>query len=464
MSHLPAKRGAAGAARRVETCAANRSTLSSPGDATNELSLSTVALVQAATDAPSQAERLLELSSLLSSAVTLPHVSDAVMAATRLSFPDSAGAIIVRYGASETNLEIFAVSDLPGQVFENWRSFPVDSDAPLAECVRTGDVIRLNSPADWECRYPHLTPLLVETGHQAQLVAPLVAGGKVIGALGVAFRSPRTFSDEETQLLVAVSGQCAIALERARLYTGEMEARQAAEKANRAKSDFLANLSHELRTPLNAIGGYAELIELGVHGPVSEEQAAALARIQASKKHIQGLINSVLEFSRLEAGVTHYALQPVKLDDVIAACESLTAPQMQHKRLQYNRGRSDLSLAVHADEEKLRQILVNLLTNALKYTESGGEITVDVESDDQNVRINVRDTGRGIDPTDLETAFQPFIRLHSTGGVAEGVGLGLPISRSLARGMGGDLRASSSPGRGSTFTISLPRAPTFDVQ
>ena len=198
---------------------------------------------QPARDLRSQAERLLELSSVLSSAVTLADVSDAVMAATSTLFPESAGTIIVRRSSRETDLEVFAVSDLPGQVFENWRSFPIDADAPLAECVRTGDIIRLKSPGDWETRYPHLVPLLAETGHRAQLVTPLVAGGATIGALGIAFRSERTFPDDETQLLVAVTAQCAIALERARLYDLEKEARQAAEMANRAKSNFLASLS-----------------------------------------------------------------------------------------------------------------------------------------------------------------------------------------------------------------------------
>ena len=405
-------------------------------------------------------ERLLQLSASLSAAASLADVSDAVMADMKRSFPESAGTIIVRRAASQNLLEIFAVSHLPGQVFENWRTFPIDSDAPVAECVRTSSVIALSSPAEWESRYPHLMALLVETGHRAQLVAPLVVGGETIGALGIAFETERTFCEDERQMIEAVASQCAVALERSRLYDREKEARNAAETASRAKSEFLASLSHELRTPLNAISGYAELIEMGVHGPVTAEQAGALGRIQASQRHIQGLINSVLEFSRIEAGAAHYDLRPVSVAGVLFECESLTAPQMQHKALHYSRELTDTSLQVHADEEKLRQIIVNLLTNALKYTDSGGRIAVVVESDGESVHISVTDNGRGIDPDDLEKVFEPFVRIHSSGGMVEGVGLGLPLSRSLARGMGGEVRADSTLGTGSTFTVTLPRSAT----
>lgn len=411
-------------------------------------------------NARTQAERLLELSLWLASAATLADVSDATMQAAKRAFPDTAGAIIARRSANEKELEIFAVSDLPGQIFENWQRFSLHEDAPLAEVVRTGDVIALNSPTDWETRYPHLLPLLSETGHRAQLVCPLVAGGMIIGSLGIAFTTDRTFTADEAQLAVALSSQCAVALERARLYENERKAREAAETANQSKSDFMARLSHELRTPLNAIGGYADLIEIGIHGPVTAEQRAVLQRIQTSQKHIQGLISSVLEFSRIEAGATQYHLLPVNLEDTISVCETLTSPQIQEKHLHYVRNSSDLSIEVYADAEKLRQILVNLLTNAIKYTDPNGRISLTVERDPENVRVMVADTGHGIEATNLDLIFQPFVRLHSSTGVVDGVGLGLPISRSLARGMRGDITAESKPGTGSTFTLILPCTPS----
>jgi signal transduction histidine kinase len=406
----------------------------------------------------SRAEQLLELSFALSAAATLPEVSDAVMAGAKRIFPDSAGAIIVRRSSSEDQLEIFAVSDLPGQVFENWRQFSVNEDAPMAECVRTGEILMLRSPAEWGARYPHLLSLLVETGHRAQIMAPLVAGGATIGVLGVAFSIERDFSEDEQQVITAVASQCAVALERARLFEKERELREAAEQANRAKSDFLATVSHELRTPLNAIGGYAQLIELGIHGPVTPDQLLALGKIQTSQLHIQGLINSVLEFTRIEAGVVQYHMQPVEVAECIRLCEILTATQKEEKHLTYDRGKVDASLRVHADPEKLRQVIINMLTNAIKYTDPHGQITLCVEAIDQRVLIRVTDNGEGIDDAETDAIFEPFVRLRSSGVVSEGIGLGLPISRRLARGMGGELTVESTKGKGSTFTLSLPRA------
>lgn len=379
------------------------------------------------------------------------------MSGAKRIFPDSAGAIIVRRSSAEDQLEIFAVSDLPGQVFENWRQFSINDDAPIAKCVRTGEIVILSSSAEWEAKYPHLLPLLIETGHRAQLMAPLIAGGATIGALGVAFSVERTFSEAEQQLVTAIASQCAVALERARLFERERELREAAEKANRAKSDFLATVSHELRTPLNAIGGYAQLVELGIHGPVTPEQMLALGRIQTSQLHIQGLINSVLEFTRIEAGVVQYHIQPVEIAECLVLCEMLTATQKEQKHLSYNRGDVDVSLRVHADPEKLRQVIINMLSNAIKYTDPHGQITLDVEAVDQRVLVRVTDNGEGIDEAELDAIFEPFVRLRSSGVVSEGIGLGLPISRSLARGMGGELAVESKKGQGSTFTLSLPR-------
>lgn len=408
--------------------------------------------------ASSRADRILELSFALGAASTPAGVSDAVMSGTRVVFPDSVGAIIARSTSAGDELEIFAVSELPGEVFENWQRFPLDTDAPLAEVVRTGEVIALESPGEWESRYPHLMPLLEQTGHRAQIVAPLVVGGVSVGSLGVAFDKPRCFLADDVHIITAIASQCAVALERVTLFDREREARAAAEDANRAKSEFMASLSHELRTPMNAIGGYVQLLELGVHGPVTDAQAGALHRIQAIQRHVNGLIESVLEFSRIEAGVVQYESRPVNLEACLTECESLTAPQIRDNDLEYERTGSAESLPLLGDEEKLRQILVNLLTNAIKYNTARGRITVAVGSDDRRIYVRVSDTGRGIQAEKLDLIFQPFVQLTSGGSIKHGVGLGLPISRSLARGMGGDITAESNAGGGSTFVLSLPRA------
>jgi signal transduction histidine kinase len=237
------------------------------------------------------------------------------------------------------------------------------------------------------------------------------------------------------------------------------QARAEAERASRAKSDFLAVMSHELRTPLNAIGGYAQLLELGVHGPINDAQRDALARLGRSQAHLLRLITDVLNFAKLDAGQVQYALSDVSIDQTLANVEPLIAPQVQTKGLTFTwQVCGDRSLAARADPDKLEQIMLNVLTNAIKFTPSGGQITAVCEATDDHVYIRVRDTGVGIPAERLPSVFEPFVQGERTlSRPHEGVGLGLAISRDLARGMGGDLTAMSEVGKGSVFTVWVPR-------
>jgi signal transduction histidine kinase len=216
-------------------------------------------------------------------------------------------------------------------------------------------------------------------------------------------------------------------------------------------------MSHELRTPLNAIGGYAELVELGIHGPVTAEQRQALARIQQSQRHLLGLISQVLNYARVDAGAVTYAIADVPLVEALADAEALVLPQARARRLAYACGECPPRLTVRADREKLQQILLNLLSNAIKFTEAGGEVRVAVEDGGAAVRVMVSDTGIGMAPDVVPRIFEPFVQADQRlTRPHEGVGLGLAISRDLARHMGGDLTVVSAPGVGSTFTLSLP--------
>ena len=235
-------------------------------------------------------------------------------------------------------------------------------------------------------------------------------------------------------------------------------ARAEAEAANRAKAEFLAVMSHELRTPLNAIAGYTELIELGIRGPVTAQQHEDLQRIQRSQRHLQGLINEVLNYAKLETGTVHYQVTEILVRDALVAAEALIEPQARAKGITLAAVDCPEAIAVRADIEKLQQIFINLLSNAVKFTNAGGRIRMSCVAEGAIAVVRIRDTGIGIPADKLEAIFDPFVQvLANLTRPHDGAGLGLAISRDLARGMAGDLTAESTPGVGSTFTLTLPR-------
>jgi PAS domain S-box-containing protein len=231
------------------------------------------------------------------------------------------------------------------------------------------------------------------------------------------------------------------------------------EKANLAKSEFLAAMSHELRTPLNAIAGYAELMELGVSGPVNAEQRQQLERIRRSQQHLLGIINDILNFSKIEAGHLTYDIAPVPIDEVMVGVEHMMELQARMKEVRLERRSCPEALRAMGDRAKLEQILINLAGNAVKFTDEGGLVVLRCERSGDRVVITVRDTGHGIPADQLDRIFEPFVQVgRSLTSMREGTGLGLAISRDLARAMGGDITVESVVGKVSTFTLTLPVA------
>ena len=233
----------------------------------------------------------------------------------------------------------------------------------------------------------------------------------------------------------------------------------AVEATSRTKSEFLATMSHELRTPLNAIGGYTELIELGVGGPVTEDQRSYLARIRTSQQHLLAIINDLLNYSRSEAGQLSYDTRRVSLHDVVENALPMMVPQANSKGIRIDHGPCPVGVAAWADQQKVEQIVLNLLSNAVKFTPRDGNVTVSCGLSGDQGTITVRDTGPGVPAEKTEVIFEPFVQLgRSLTSHQEGTGLGLAISRDLARAMGGDLCVDPAPGEGAIFTLTLPSA------
>ena len=356
-------------------------------------------------------------------------------------------------------IDLLGANGMPSEVATEWRRFTIGTPAPLSYVARTGEPLFLESAGDWHAHFPALARLAGDVGHSANVVVPLGIGGQPIGALGLAFEKERRFTEDERAFALILARQCSLALERARLLEAERTARGEADAANEVKTQFLATMSHELRTPLNAIGGYAELLELGIHGPVTDAQRDVLARIQRSQHHLLSLINNVLNLVKLDTHHVRFDVVPVSIESVLKFVSETTGALLEAKRMRFETRGCTPDLAVHADIEKLRQILINLLSNAIKFTEEGGAIAIECEADAHEVLLRVEDTGIGIASDQLDKIFEPFVQVdRRLNRPMEGTGLGLAISRELARGMGGELAVESRPGLGSTFTLSLPRA------
>ncbi|HEX5726702.1 MAG TPA: MHYT domain-containing protein [Longimicrobiaceae bacterium] len=451
---------------------------------------------------------LAEASKVLASSLDYPTTLATV---ARLAVPKLADWCAVDLVDEDGRLERVAVEhpdpaklDL---VHELQARYPTDPASPhgVHEVVRTGRSIFVPEiPEELvvaAARDAEHLRIIRELGLRSYMVVPLMARGRTLGAITlVQAESGRRYEAQDLALVEELARRAAVGIDNAVLYreteearvqleqqaaeleeaqaememahdelqaaneelqqrTAEAEcARAAADEANTAKSAFLATMSHELRTPLNAIAGYTQLLEMGIHGPVNEAQREALEKVRRNQEHLLGLINDVLNFAKIEAGQVQYRIEDVPVDAALSAVEALIEPQLRAREQRYTYRPGDPAVTVRADRERMEQVVLNLLTNAVKFTDPGGSVVLEWEADGRTVRIRVRDTGRGIPADKLHAIFEPFVQVDPTlTRSSEGTGLGLAISRDLARAMRGDLTADSAVGVGSAFTLSLPQ-------
>ena len=417
----------------------------------------------AADAARERIERLQQLTALLAATHTIAEITRVVFSEGFRTFRVDAGSL----AATDASGEFVQLVGDTGyeQLPARFRRFDRTERLPVNAVLHTGEELVFGSRAERDASYPAIADVLAP--FEATVVIPLGSRGRLNGALAMHWRAPGAPNGDTLSFMRSFAQQCGQALERAQLYEAEQaarrdaeEARARADEANRAKSEFLAAMSHELRTPLNAIGGYAELIDLGVRGPVTPEQHEDLLRIRRSQQHLLGIINDLLNFSRIDAGRVDYDYADIALDEIFDAVTQMIVPQATAKSIAFESYPCGPAICVRVDRLKAEQILINLLSNAVKFTQSGGRVTLQcARISDRAVSVEVADSGAGIAPDQLERIFEPFVQVgRSLTSMREGAGLGLAISRELARAMGGEISVTSTFGVGSTFVLELPRS------
>jgi signal transduction histidine kinase len=397
-----------------------------------------------------------EVGQAVSSTLDLDTVLRTIVSrATELAGMD--GGAIYEYDEAREQFYLHATDKLPEELVELLRATPIRrGEGAMGQLAATGEPVQISDIADESVYQSRVRAILIRLGYRSVLAVPLLRENHLLGGLVVNRTSTGEFTPQVIDLLKTFATQSALAIQNARLFREIEDKSRQIETASRHKSEFLANMSHELRTPLNAIIGFSEVLAERMFGEINDKQAEYLADILESGRHLLSLINDILDLSKIEAG--RMELEPTTFDLPTAIESTLILVRERAHRRGITLGRTlDPRLAmIRADERKVKQVLLNLLSNALKFTPEGGRIDVRADMQDDETEISVTDNGVGIASEDQEAVFEEFRQVGTAAKKVEGTGLGLAISRKFIELHGGRIWVKSQVGSGSTFAFTLP--------
>jgi two-component system, NtrC family, sensor kinase len=397
-----------------------------------------------------------EVGQAISSTLDLETVLNAIVSrAVQLSGLD--GGVVFEYDEAAEEFVQRAMTDTSGALAEARRTTRIrKGEGVLGRTALTLEPVQVPDialPGAYEGR---LREILIDSGVRAILAVPMVREGQLIGCLGVTRNQPGDFPGETIDLLRTFATQSALAIQNARLFHEIADKSRQLEAASQHKSEFLANMSHELRTPLNAIIGFSEVLNERMFGELNDKQAEYLKDIYASGQHLLSLINDILDLSKIEAGRMELEMSDFDLPSAIDNALTLVRERAGRHGIRLGQAIDDRVGLIRGDERKVKQVLLNLLSNALKFTPEGGRIDVRATVNDGMAEISVADTGVGIAPEDQEAIFEEFRQVGTADKKVEGTGLGLALSRKFIELHGGRIWVQSQPGKGSTFSFTLP--------
>jgi two-component system, NtrC family, sensor kinase len=383
-------------------------------------------------------------------------LSTIVSRATELAGMD--GGSIYEYDEVREEFYLHTADRLPDDLVAALRATPIrKGEGALGQMAITGEPVQIRDIMDEGSYQSRVREKLLRLGYRSLLVVPLMRDSHLLGGLAVNRKSTGEFDADVISLLKTFATQSALAIQNARLFREiELKGRQL-ETASHHKSEFLANMSHELRTPLNAIIGFSEVMSERLFGELNDKQAEYMRDITESGRHLLALINEILDLSKIEAGRMELDLAEFELGTAIGNTLTLVRERADRRSIRLGCEIEDGVTTIQADERKVKQVLLNLLSNALKFTPEGGAIDVRASATSDLVEVAVTDTGVGIAPEDLEAVFEEFRQVGSATRKIEGTGLGLAISRKFIELHGGRIKATSTLGSGSTFAFTLPR-------